>query len=326
MSSPPLTPSRRSFNKTALFTLVFGCAVLLPAWAVGCNNTSAQQRAQQRKVGVLLVSHGSRSETWRKALTDLDTSVRQRLLASAMIAGVKSAFMEYTEPSIATRLKEFDKEAYSDVIVIPIFLTVSPHPFDDIPTIMNQKTDPQSLETIKVEGIERYSPKAKTHITPLLDFTDLLEKNIVRRVSQLSKESDKEGIVLVAYGDETYEKEWSALLNKVGEHTKVQTGIGAHSHAWCGHIVHYDPEKTTSAISQVLRTKERALVIPVLVAHDERFQIKLIGDAIAKIPNAQQRVVYRPDSILPDENLEMWVVGTAQQYAERISSGGATKL
>ncbi len=293
--------------------------LLLAITLLACTNKN-RTTPTTRKIGVLLVSHGSRSETWRKALTDLDGRVRNAIMADGKVKDVKSAFMEYTEPSIATRLKEFDQHDFSDVIVVPIFLTVSPHPFDDIPTIMGQKTDPQSLETIKVEGIERYTPRARTHITPLLDFTDLLQKNIARRAKAISTTPDKEGVVLIAYGDETYEKEWGALLDRVSQYVEKETGIGVHSYGWCGHLVHYDPGKTTAAIEKVLVARDKALVIPVLVAHDERFQIKLIGAGIDRIGNKEQRVVYKPDSILPDEDLEQWVRDAARHHVTKIEA------
>src|SRR5262249_53952994 len=95
--------------------------------------------ADSKKIGVLLVSHGSRSETWRKSLLALEESVRPAILTNQSIAAIRTAFMEYTEPSIATRLKEFDAQNFTDVIVVPVFLTVSPHTFDDIPTIIGKK-------------------------------------------------------------------------------------------------------------------------------------------------------------------------------------------
>jgi hypothetical protein len=126
-------------------------------------------------------------------------------------------------------------------------------------------------------------------------------------VKSLSKDPSKEGLVLIAYGDERYEKEWAALFDKVGAFVREQTGMGEHAHGWCGHLVHYDPGKTTAAIEKILVQRDKAVVIPVLVAHDERFQVKIIGDGIARIRDHERRVVYRPDSILPDEGVERWV-------------------
>ena len=274
----------------------------------------------ERKVGVLLVNHGSRSATWRHSLLALEETVRPALSTNTSIKGIKTAFMEYTEPSIATRLKEFDAEGFTDIVIVPVFLTVSPHTFDDIPTIIGKKVDPHSLELLKLEKIERYTPKANAVITPNLDFPDLLKKNVLRRVKSLSTAPAEEGLVLIAYGDATYEKEWSALLTAAGDYVKGNTGIDSYSHGWCGHVAHYDPAKTTAAIADVLKTKKKAVVIPVLVAHDEMFQIKIIGDGIAKIPDNKSRVVYRPDSILPDANVEQWVIAIANQTASKIEA------
>ena len=78
------------------------------------------------KIGVLLVNHGSRSETWRNGLLQLESHVAPSIFRNSTVKGLKTAFMEYTEPSIATRMKEFDQEGFTDVIIVPVFLTVSP--------------------------------------------------------------------------------------------------------------------------------------------------------------------------------------------------------
>jgi hypothetical protein len=302
---------------TALFLGALLCVVLTTSRAVPSSDRALTTKS---KIGVLLVNHGSRSATWREALLALEGSVRPALLTNQAIQGVKTAFMEYTEPSIATRLKEFDAEGYTDVVLIPIFLTVSAHTFDDIPTIIGQKTDPQSLETMKLEKIERYAPRARTVLAPNLDFTGLLKTNVTRRVRALSQQPEREGVVLIAYGDATYEREWAALFAAVGDHVKAETGISTYTHGWCGHLVHYDPKKTTEAVAAVLESKAKAIVIPVLVAHDETFQIKIIGGGIAKVPEHQTRVVYRPDAILPDPGVEAWITAIANELVGKIQA------
>jgi hypothetical protein len=296
--------------------LRFGLSALISANAFAATT----DLPAGKKIGVLLVNHGSRSETWRRSLLALEDSVRPALSTNPAIQGLKTAFMEYTEPSIATRLKEFDADGFTDIVIVPVFLTVSSHTFDDIPTIIGKKVDPHSLELMKIEKIERYRPKADTVITPNLDFSGLLKQNVLRRVRSLSTAPAEEGLVMIAYGDATYEKQWAALLDAVGEHVKRDTGIGAHSHGWCGHVAHYDPQQTTDAIQRVLATRKRSIVIPVLVAHDEMFQVKIIGDGIAKVPDHKARVVYRPDSILPDPAVERWVVDVSTEFVARIQA------
>lgn len=270
-----------------------------------------------------MVNHGSRSESWRNTLLALETSIRDSVLIKGNVEEIKTAFMEYTEPSIATRLKEFDREDFTDVIIVPIFLTVSPHSFDDIPTIVGLKENPQSMELLKLEKIERYTPKANIHIAPLFDFTDILQKNILRRFNDLSRDPSKEGLVMIAYGDETYSKEWSELLTRTGSYVCEHAGITSFSFGWCGHLVHYSPDSTTEAINSVLKKNEKAVVIPVLVAVDEMFQVKIIGDGISKTGIKKEQVIYKPDAILPDENIERWIIDIVSEYTGKIT--GNTK-
>lgn len=302
--------------RALLFTvLIFGASC-------GSNADKSKSDAiqQDKKIGILLVNHGSRSETWRNALLDLEQNVTDSVLMNQNLSGLKTAFMEYTEPSIATRLKEFDSENYTDVIIIPIFLTVSPHSFEDIPTIVGLKEDPNSMEMLKIEKIERYTPMAKVHITPLLDFTNILQKNVLNRVLALSKNPVEEGLVLIGYGDETYDKEWGELFDNVAEYVKDYTGIDTHTYGWCGHIAHYKKEETTKPVNEVLELKENAIVIPVLVAHDEFFQIEIIGGGIEKVKDYRDRVLYVPDAILPDKNIEHWVIDIADEFATKVAT------
>lgn len=318
MNTPKI---RQTKFKPIKWLLAVGMAAVLAPWPATAGTafaTGGSQPARPPKTGVLLVNHGSHSATWRQALRDLEATVRPTLLGTPLIHGVKTAHMEYTEPSIATRLKEFDAEGFTDIVIVPVFLSVSSHTFDDIPTIIGQKTDPGSLELMRLEKIERYQPKARTITTPNLDFTGLLKTNVLRRIKSLSTRPDEEGVVMIAYGDATYEREWSALLNDVGRYVKEQTGISAHAHGWCGHVARYNPEQTTRAINEVLQTKQRALVVPVLVAHDPTFQIKIIGGGVERVADHKSRVVYRPDAILPDAGVEQWVVAASLEYAGRI--------
>lgn len=278
---------------------------------------AAPAEAPGPKIGVLLVNHGSRSATWRAALLQVDRNVREELLRSGF-QGVKTAFMEYTEPSIATRMKEFDEQEFTDVVVLPVFLTVSTHTFDDIPTILGRKADPQSLQTLKIEGIARYTPRARTHIGPRLDFTALVRENVLSRARKLSRDPAREGLVLIAYGDATYDEQWSALMKHTAAYVMARTGMGAFSYGWAGHIAHYDPAHTTRAVEEVLREKEVAVVIPVFVAFDEAFQIGIIGKGIEAVPDHQRRVAYTPDAILPDERVDSWVIQAARDLAARI--------
>ncbi|HRP61299.1 MAG TPA: cobalamin biosynthesis protein CbiX, partial [Vicingus sp.] len=72
------------------------------------------------------------------------------------------------------------------------------------------------------------------------------------------------------------------------------------------------------AINKALETKEVAIVVPVLVAHDETFQIKIIGGGIQKVEKNSEKVIYKPDAILPDKNIENWVIQTVDEMSNKI--------
>lgn len=304
-------------GSTAALALSIAVARSAPVRAADAATGVQAPPARAAKTGVLLVSHGSRSASWRKMLTEFHDDVQPRLEKLPGISGVKSAFMEYTEPSIATRLKQFDQEGYEHVILVPLLLTVSSHSFDDIPTIIGAKEDARSLAAMKAEGVQRYTPRAAVTITPLLDFSELLQQNLPRRINALSRDPAHEGVVLVAYGDEAYNQEWTDFFNELGKSVCRSTGVAAASHCWCGHVVHYSREPTKDAVRQILAKHQRAIVIPVLVAKDEAFQDQLIGKAVEELA-AGDRVSYLPDAILPDAKLADWVVEVTRNACKSI--------
>ena len=279
---------------------------------------AGDETPKPERVGVLLVSHGSRSAQWREMVTDIESVVRDDVLQSQQIVGIKSAFMEYTEPSIATQLKQFDAEECTDVIIVPLLLTVSSHSFDDIPTIAGQKADKQTLEHLKLEGVEVYKPSARVTIAPELDFPSVLEENVIRRVRQLSESAPREGVVLVAYGSEPYHEEWEAMMKNIAGKLQATTGIDCVEHSYCGHVASYKSEPTEQAIRQVLAKKEQALVVPLLVAVDENFQGRIIGGAVKNV-HEDARIKYRHDAILPDENINTWIVEVSRKLADEVA-------
>jgi len=272
------------------------------------NETSAENTG--KKIGVLLVNHGSIAESWRNMLLDVETQVKEKILSNPKISKITTAFMEYTEPSIATRLKEFDDEGFDEVVLVPIFLTVSSHYSHDIPVICGLQSDPKIHENLKKEKIDVYKAKAKITITPPLDYTTLLKKNVERRVKALSKNAENEGVLLVAYGDADYNQQWEEMVDDIGKYLKIKTGHESIAYAWCGHLVGYSTEPTLKGIEKLHELEDNVIVIPVLIANDPYFQKDIIQKACDM---AEGKVLYKQDAILPDANLNQWVIDITNQ-------------
>jgi len=269
-----------------------------------------------KKIGVLLVNHGSVAKSWRKMLLNVEDQVKEEILANPKISKVTTAFMEYTEPSIATRMKEFDKEGFDEVIVIPIFLTVSSHYSHDIPVILGVSADPKAKEyMIGKEKIDVYKPKARVSIAPPLDYSTILKKNVERRVKALSEDPENEGVLLVAYGDAQYNQQWEEMVDSIGKYLKIKTGHNSIAYSWCGHLVGYSPEPTVKGIEKLMELEDRVIVIPILVGNDPYFQKEIIQKAVDMVKG---NVAYTQDAILPDNNLNKWVIDITNKTAESL--------
>ncbi|HMP76253.1 MAG TPA: CbiX/SirB N-terminal domain-containing protein [Kiritimatiellia bacterium] len=271
-------------------------------------------------VGVLLVSHGSRSPTWRQMLLAVEDDVRETLLAMPGVAGVRSAFMENAEPSIADQLKAFDRDGVNRVVIVPLLLTISNHTFDDIPTICGLKSDPACMAALEQEQIERYVPRAQVVLTPLLDYPRMVRINIARRVRLLQQgaapaDPRRDGLVLVGYGSAEFDNPWESFFSELSDFAVRELGLATAAHAWCGHIVHYAMEPTVSAIQRVLANADRALVLPLLVAFDEMFQLRIIGGAVEQVA-VPGHVLYRADAILPEPEVARWVIEAVRGQME----------
>ena len=274
-----------------------------------CGNPKENKEERKegtKKTAVLIVNHGSKAKSWRDQLLNVEKNVREELLSNPKIDEVRTAFMEYTEPSIATRLKEFDKEGFDEVIVVPLFLTVSSHYSHDIPVIVGLSADPKVQEELKKEKIEVYRAKARVTITPPLDYSSILKKNIARRVKKLSENADNEGILLVAYGDQQYNQQWEEMVEDIGKYLKIKTGHEDIAYAWCGHLVRYSTEPTKNGIKKLQELNDNVIVIPVLVANDPYFQDEIIQTAVNDV-KVGDNVKYIQDAILPDTNIDNWV-------------------
>lgn len=267
---------------------------------------------------VLLVSHGSHSPSWRHMLLDVHREVADQLLELPGVAQVRSAFMEYTEPSIATQLRALDAAGVADVLVIPLLLTVSDHSFDDIPVICGAREDAEIAANLAEEQIEIYAPDANLEFAPLLDFTDLVQKNLARRIAQHAgppeqlKDSDLTyGAVLVGYGSADFDDQWHEFFGAIDRYAEAELGITRSVHAWCGHLVEYSRQPTSDAIEALLEECDRVIVVPIFVAYDEMFHVNIMGRA-AERNSAPDRVIYTGDSILPDPAVSEWVVEIAK--------------
>lgn len=273
------------------------------------------------RTGILLVNHGSRAPMWRRMLLDVQAEVAGRLLAIDDVAQVRTGFMEYTEPSIASQLREFDAAGIERVLVVPLLLTISDHSFDDIPTICGQSSDPARLASLAEENIEVFRPQARVEFSPLLDFSGLVRTNLARRVGAIlgAAGGGSTGLVLVGYGSAEYDDDWRSFFEATRRAAEADLGITASAHAWCGHLVDYKKDPTLDAINDMLARTDRVVVVPQLVSYDPMFQERIIGRAVRECSDPS-RVLYSNDAILPEPAVGEWVVSISERLLGAVAA------
>jgi len=278
----------------------------------GCiESPNPVDSAQQTRIGVLLVNHGSRSKAWRDRLVDMEEGIAARVLAMPNIGGVKTAFNEYTEPSVATRMKEFDDEGFDEVIVLPLFMSIAnAHVYDDVAVGVGLKNNTDIEEELPKHGVPVYRPRARATMLRSIDESGFLKENIRRRTSSLMGDDGpgRYGVTLAAYGSEPYRQQWEAMMSTLGRYLTETLGIDTINYAWSGHVVNYSMDPTRKAINQVLADKQKAIVVSVYLSYDRKFLGEIIGAAARQAERPRDVLYNETESILPDPHLSDWVV------------------
>jgi sirohydrochlorin ferrochelatase len=263
-------------------------------------------------------------------LLDVHDQVAAELLTLPDVGQVRTAFMEYTEPSIATQLRAFEEDGITSAIVVPLLLTISDHSFDDIPTICGLADDPERLAQLRRDRIEVHRTSVRLEFAPLLDFSGLVRANLARRVRAVlgravtgtpGSDAARTGLVLVGYGSAEFDDEWNRFFRQTRLMAESDLGFAASSHAWCGHIVGYRRQPVIDAVDDLLARTDRVLVVPLLVAYDPMFHERIIGRAVARC-SEPSRVLYSADAILPEPAVGRWVAQIAGRMLASADSSG----
>ena len=307
--------------------LLIGAVVA--AVTAGCaKEAPPAARAGEVAVGVLLVAHGSRSRNWAGALEDFAAAVGQALAGRPGLQGVKLAYLGSDKASIAGAMREFDGAGVGEVIVVPLMLAdESTLTNEYLSYLVGMRSEARALQGLRNDGYEIYKPRARATITPALATSEALKKNVLRRVEALRGEDDGEklGVLLVGYGDRKYGQQMEELVQGLGRYLKVQTPIDTVGFAFCGELVEYSGEAVAKALNEVLELEEQVIVVPVLLAVDEKLQRDAIQAAIEAI-DTPARVRYRPDALLPDPAIGKWVVEKVDEALERVRDAGGAMV
>jgi len=316
----------RNMSAVRSFTVLLLAAATLFTASCGRQSAAPSGPANDASIGVLIVAHGSKSSTWVNMVKTLADQVREPIL-KAGAQEVRLAFIQETKPDVASEMRAFDAAGIKEVVVVPLLIAgESTITNDYLQYLTGMRTQAKAIKQLQNEGFDLYYPRARVTMTPALSDSDVLKKNVLRRVNELKGEGSGENmaVVLVGYGDKVYGQQASEIMEGIGRFLKIKTDIDTVAYAFCGKLTDYSGEPVVKVINEVLELEPQVLVVPVLVGVDEMLQINTIQAAINAV-GTSSKVRYKPDAVLPDPVVNEWVVGKVTEAVQRVrDAGGAT--
>ena len=276
---------------------------------------------------MLLVAPGPQSSNWVGMVKTLADQVREPLMKQPGVREVRLAFIEETKPDLAAEMRAFDAAGIGEVVVVPLLIAgESTMTNNYLQYLVGMRTQAKAIKQLQNEGFDVYYPKARVAMTPALSDSEVLKKNVLRRVNELKGQDSGEdmAIVLVGYGDQVYGQQMSDIMEGLGRYLKIKTDIDTVAFAFCGKLTDYSGAPVVEVINEVLELEQQVLVVPVLVGVDEMLQVNTIQAAGNAVPSSS-KVRYKPDAVLPDPVVNEWVVTKVQEAVQRVrDAGGAT--
>lgn len=268
--------------------------------------------------GLLLVAHGSPLAKWNQPLLDLEAQVQQRFQPNCPFRAIKLVFMEFTEPTIADGVHALEAAGCDRIVVVPLLIAPSSHSQRDVPSLLGLYADERVEATLRAEGATPVRSRLPITVTPTLDYGDLLEEVLLRRVQELSRDPQSEALVVLAHGDGDFEPIWSRRMRKLVTYLCGKTGITYGDYAFV-HVGQAYALHGVPVIAAATEHRPRVLVVGCYLAMGattmhQRYERAPTSRDIP-MPNflAGKDVVTSPAGLLPDPLVVEWIIRTAKQ-------------
>jgi cbiX len=291
--------------KKILFSILFLCAAVSVAEA---------------KNALVVIAHGSPMESWRKPVLELETSVRNQIKAAKLkgIDYVRVALMEYTEPSVASVVKDCEAQGVDSIFALPLFIAPSGHTEEDLPNILGWKYNPYVREELAEEKTEMVKSKLPIVLGPTFYYSYVLEKVMAQRVKSFSKDAANEAVIFLAHGDEERIGFWKSLLGNVSKYVKENCGV-TYVDGELIEMGHNFGNELMPLLEKAAQTKKRIFVQGIYLTSDvkrmaDRHKMQERQADLVKARGVE--IVYSNEGILPASSdlVTNWVVEQTAQW------------
>lgn len=281
---------------------------------------SAAVSVAEAKNALVVIAHGSPMESWRKPVLELETSVRNQIKAAKLkgIDYVRVALMEYTEPSVASVVKDCEAQGVDSIFALPLFIAPSGHTEEDLPNILGWKYNPYVREELAEEKTEMVKSKLPIVLGPTFYYSYVLEKVMAQRVKSFSKDAANEAVIFLAHGDEERIGFWKSLLGNVSKYVKENCGV-TYVDGELIEMGHNFGNELMPLLEKAAQTKKRIFVQGIYLTSDvkrmaDRHKMQERQADLVKARGVE--IVYSNEGILPASSdlVTNWVVEQTAQW------------
>ncbi|WP_159888467.1 sirohydrochlorin chelatase [Paenibacillus puerhi] len=170
------------------------------------------------KYGILIISHGSRSQKWVRLV---DEAVQAMRVPAGL--PVISSYLEIVEGRlIQDGIDELEGQGVTDIVVIPLFVSSGSTHMDEISYALGVKPSPQ-LPT----EMEPFRLSARIHLAEPIDDDSVIAEIVYEKLRPLSERPGEEIVLLVGHGsvEKGFHHAWRQGLEKLAARVQELGGF-----------------------------------------------------------------------------------------------------
>jgi sirohydrochlorin ferrochelatase len=260
------------------------------------------------KLGVLVISHGSRDAQWvklvREAVADVDTSGFHTHVP------IECAFLELVDGYlIQDGIHRLEQAGVTDMIVVPLFVSSGSTHIDEISWALGVKA-----QSILPTDLERFRIEANVHLCDPIDDDPEIAQLLVDKLGPISVDPHSEIVLIVGHGSKepNFHEQWQKGLSSLADQVKTIGGYAAVD------TVMLLPNQATERIQRWHDERpEWAVLIAPLFLSEGYFTNKVIPERFAGFTYR-----YAGATLLPSPHISRWMERAMSNKLQLIMNDG----
>ncbi|ULL13786.1 cobalamin biosynthesis protein CbiX [Paenibacillus sp. H1-7] len=255
------------------------------------------------KYGILVISHGSRSEEWVRLVDEAVGAMR-------VPEGVPvfSSFLEIVEGRlIQDGITTLESLGVTDIVVIPLFVSSGSTHIDEISYALGVKPEP-----LLPTDMEPFAIRARIHCTSPIDDDPDIAAILYEKMKPLSTDPSREIVMLVGHGsvEHGFHEQWQDGLSKLATRIQQVGGFDAVDTA----MLLPDQIRSKMGLWKQCKPQHTVLVAPVFLS-EGYFTNEVIPSRLEGYT-----YTYNGKALLPHPLIARWM---ERQAADHLSGNNA---